>query len=1306
MNGIKYRFTALLCALIMLFSGSAELLGFAVASRARSVELVASDGKSYRITVTCESGSGIPDDAELYVKEITDVTDAADDIPFAVYSAGSALTYEDYLDRSANLLGGSVNDFAFIKVFDIKLLDPVSGDEYQPLGTVNVSIELLDSDINENTSVNVIHFGAEEELVESAFEGETVEFAAGGFSVYTVAGVDGLPRLTYRFYVPNDGGTYSDYALYTDNGSTFTQRVKRGERPVVPQLTSDSANKSFAGWYEGDNSTGSLTFSASPYDFSEADNITASRAVDLYALFADYAYAVFYDQYDTAAETFPIACLRRVPLSSDPGAPNEVRLDDITVTYNGGESANMALYGWSLTPVTVPGAAKDDYGDDVSVILDATYPVAATVSFYPVFKQIFWLSFYSGTEHSGANYVPPAYYFTAEGPGALPVPTRAGYTFGGWYTGTLSTESDGSGGTVEVVNYGKRMTDENGTPLANQSDGGLYVYGGRLLQTSDATLYAYWNENTAADYRIIIYTQKPDDAEGLADGNKHYDYAESVKLTGDIGQSVTVDNEYKTRSYEGFAYSRCDSAKTVSADGGTVLKVYYDKTAGFAVSGELRSLVFLDSVSSAPSPDLAGTPVALACGESIDSRLPANPVSGRIGYEFRGWFMDTDCTVPAEFGKMPDRDVTYYAGWVSVKYRVEIDPNYGALNGTGALWFNNRVDEDPIREYIQVTREYVESSSGTYYYVKHDFRYYNGNPPSGADRNAYYTTDPGEATEFSTFEYAPNYYRYAGWYEVHDDGSETKYDFSQHTDHNTRLKLHWKRIGTYYIVYNPSATVGGVEVAGVIDGGDGNETLLAALDSAGYADNAEIVVYRSARTETAQPYNFIGWKIRGDESGAVYGAGQAFELNSEFATTIGGKETIYLDAVFARVGTAKIIYDANGGSVDPAAADCGRYYSESGAAFSTAANAVSATAYNIANNADFVLSDGSGFSHGGADITLAGWSDTAEYIPGVSKFFAPGERIVVDSEEPYTLYAIWQTTVTYHLNNAGASWADGEWDGYTDDASGNKCLTVYLGSPVPEPEHVPAYAGTDCMFYSWRTAAYAPGAAPGDENLYDFAQPVTGALDLYAYWDGPVDVPLHAVDSSLAALAGRDAEWLAAEYFPVGTAGVDLGSAAGVAAYMKNGSAAGEIPEGYEFAFVAAHDKNAGIQSISADEAVKRVYYNASRQRLFVEYALDGKADALLSEDTELYIVCFGLEELDIGYRTMGFDGALSDAAVNASAPAKVPAAAQSDITSLVSAPMTYPSAAAQCYSYAIGPAGADNASDLQFITDSGDSDS
>ncbi|MBR4799680.1 MAG: hypothetical protein IK047_05405, partial [Clostridia bacterium] len=201
-------------------------------------------------------------------------------------------------------------------------------------------------------------------------------------------------------------------------------------------------------------------------------------------------------------------------------------------------------------------------------------------------------------------------------------------------------------------------------------------------------------------------------------------------------------------------------------------------------------------------------------------------------------------------------------------------------------------------------------------------------------------------------------------------------------------------------------------------------------------------------------------------------------------------------------------------------------------------------------------------------------------------------------------------------------------------------------------------------------------------------------------------MPLHAVDSSLAALAGRDAEWLAAEYVPVGTAGVDLGSAAGVAAYMKNGSAAGEIPEGYEFAFVAAHDKNAGIQSISADEAVKRVYYNASRQRLFVEYALDGKADALLSEDTELYIVCFGLEELDIGYRTMGFDGALSDAAVNASAPSKVPAAAQSDISSLVSAPMTYPSAAAQYYSYAIGPAGADNASDLQFITDSGDSDS
>ena len=67
---------------------------------------------------------------------------------------------------------------------------------------------------------------------------------------------------------------------------------------------------------------------------------------------------------------------------------------------------------------------------------------------------------------------------------------------------------------------------------------------------------------------------------------------------------------------------------------------------------------------------------------------------------------------------MPDHDLTLYAGWEVEWYLVQIDPNYGSFNGTGSTWTWKTIESDLIQEYTQVTRDYVESSSGQYYYYK------------------------------------------------------------------------------------------------------------------------------------------------------------------------------------------------------------------------------------------------------------------------------------------------------------------------------------------------------------------------------------------------------------------------------------------------------------------------------------------------------------------------------------------------------------------------------------------------------------
>lgn len=261
--GIKNRIISFICAFCILIAGFGGLPTFA---GTQSYTLLASDGNTYRITVTYNDASGIPEDAVLTVREITknetDEENAADEPK-----------YQDYVAQSVKLIGEESAPLA--RVFDITLSDPVTGEAYQPSNEVKVSIELLDDRIEKYYKVEVVHFHEEienPELVKSTVKGESVEFKTDGFSVYVVISHEGgedveTPRVEFHYInyefetVPGRADYYSAAPYqFTNKHNEYqiSQIVTNGEtlemiaNPPNKKDENDNETSFFYGWYTVD----------------------------------------------------------------------------------------------------------------------------------------------------------------------------------------------------------------------------------------------------------------------------------------------------------------------------------------------------------------------------------------------------------------------------------------------------------------------------------------------------------------------------------------------------------------------------------------------------------------------------------------------------------------------------------------------------------------------------------------------------------------------------------------------------------------------------------------------------------------------------------------------------------------------------------------------------------------------------------------------------------------------------------------------------------------------------------------------
>ncbi len=185
--------------------------------------MITSSGDTYTITVKYDEKAGIPEGAELKVKEIEEKTK----------------DYKEYVKESAEKLGVKADNVAFARFFDIEIVK--DGKKIEPETPVEVRMEYKEAlDLKENKALNVVHFADKETEVISDIEVsddlKEVTYEQGSFSVTGTVITDGSAGALgqkYVLIVKHDGNYYSV------NSDGSLERVGDNYDPATNKLTVD-----------------------------------------------------------------------------------------------------------------------------------------------------------------------------------------------------------------------------------------------------------------------------------------------------------------------------------------------------------------------------------------------------------------------------------------------------------------------------------------------------------------------------------------------------------------------------------------------------------------------------------------------------------------------------------------------------------------------------------------------------------------------------------------------------------------------------------------------------------------------------------------------------------------------------------------------------------------------------------------------------------------------------------------------------------------------------------------------------------
>ena len=512
--------------------------------------VLASDGHNYKVTVEYGEDAGIPENADLFVEEITQNT------------TDYRLSYDSYVSMAEDALGWEAGSASYIRMFNIKIVDKDDPEiKYQPAEgtTVDVKIELADRAGSETAQVVHIEDGSNKgSVVEDVrVEGRKVSFAAEGFSVYAVVdeGQVDESRMTLNFWnmsITDDPNTDKDERLiatvYVKNDDDTDAEIEQ----IIydPGIGEVPSNSLFKGWildkanYGADDADDKMDITEIrtwAKNKANANEIEEGETHDFYAMvFQTYSVA-FLDEDGVT--------IHAEALIFKPG-------DRLTYVVNQPytpKGQDSQFQGWYSNPGVTKAVDNTPIGTaETGQIPNTTEVVISSDTvFTPNAPNGYWLVFNSNTQPntSRATYTPPQFVMD----GAVTIrpdnPTRLGYTFDGWYRNAECT-------------------------------GSQFVFGSSLSARTE--LFAKWNPVETANYAVIIWQQNVD-----ATG---YDFVEAVNLSGSTGTAIntvvqqgTGDDAYAVinntnKIYEGFHLKEFDQNITITPEGNAVLNVYYDRT--------------------------------------------------------------------------------------------------------------------------------------------------------------------------------------------------------------------------------------------------------------------------------------------------------------------------------------------------------------------------------------------------------------------------------------------------------------------------------------------------------------------------------------------------------------------------------------------------------------------------------------------------------------------------------------------------------------------------------------------------------
>ncbi len=562
------------------------------------------------------------------------------------------------------------------------------------------------------------------------------------------------------------GASENTITFKANNGTTAetTFAIKTDETKNLPLNTFTRVGYTFRGWSSS---------SGGEVEYTDGVSYTmGASSVTLYAV---------WDANTTTIAFYPNGGSGTMANQSGK-TDGKVTLNKNTFTREG-----YTFGGWSTTP-----GGNIAYADQglLQMTTESSY------SLYAVWIKAAYTITYN--LNGGSNNINnPAGYDVTDGAITLADPTRAGYTFKGWYTDSalqnkISTIPAGSTGNLELYAKWEIITYTI-----------TYVMGGGTNHSSNPATYTVESDNI----QILMPTQK---------GYYFLDwYCDGNKITY-IPKGSTGDKTIYAQ------WSIINYKITYVLDGGS-------------------------NVAANPETYTVNTTYVLLSS-------PA-----KYGHTFKGWYYDQNFTKPfSMLDPSAPTDITLYAKWEKATFSVTYNLNGGTNNPSNPTSYTvnsgNITLRDPTRTGYSFKGWYSDSSLTTKvtsissgstgdktFYAKWEKATYsitynlNGgtNNPSNP---ASYTMDSGNIT---LLDPTRSYYTFKGWYS--DSGFTTKVTtINASSLTNITLYAKWEAT-TYTITYN-------------LNGGTNNPS-----NPASYTINNTIPNGISLLDPTRTGYSFKGW---------------------------------------------------------------------------------------------------------------------------------------------------------------------------------------------------------------------------------------------------------------------------------------------------------------------------------------------------------------------------------------------------------------------------------------------------------------